>query len=291
MPADSMTMIPAEVEIEIITIEPQYDPAEIEDIKARLRDFTERVQKGERFSTLAVLYSDCPSAKDGGELGFKGKGEYVPEFANVAFNLTDPNKVSRIVETQYGFHIIQLIEKRGDRINCRHILLRPEISATEKNKALQRLDSIADAIRNEKITFKQAVQYYSQDKDTRNNNGLLINNDYTGTSRFQMEQLPQEIGKLVYNMNVGEVSKPFVMMDTREGRNREICAIVRVKSKTKAHPASVTEDFLKLKEIVLQRKKEQIIEDWIRQKQQETYVRINENWRNCEFQYPGWIKF
>lgn len=291
MPADSMTMIPAEVEIEIITIEPQYDPAEIEDIKARLRDFTERVQKGERFSTLAVLYSDCPSAKDGGELGFKGKGEYVPEFANVAFNLTDPNKVSRIVETQYGFHIIQLIEKRGDRINCRHILLRPEISATEKNNALQRLDSIADAIRNEKITFKQAVQYYSQDKDTRNNNGLLINNDYTGTSRFQMEQLPQEIGKLVYNMNVGEVSKPFVMMDTREGRNREICAIVRVKSKTKAHPASVTEDFLKLKEIVLQRKKEQIIEDWIRQKQQETYVRINENWRNCEFQYPGWIKF
>ena len=291
MPADSMTMIPAEVEIEIITIEPQYDPAEIEDIKARLRDFTERVQKGERFSTLAVLYSDCPSAIDGGELGFKGKGEYVPEFANVAFNLTDPNKVSRIVETQYGFHIIQLIEKRGDRINCRHILLRPEISATEKNNALQRLDSIADAIRNEKITFKQAVQYYSQDKDTRNNNGLLINNDYTGTSRFQMEQLPQEIGKLVYNMNVGEVSKPFVMMDTREGRNREICAIVRVKSKTKAHPASVTEDFLKLKEIVLQRKKEQIIEDWIRQKQQETYVRINENWRNCEFQYPGWIKF
>lgn len=291
MPADSMTMIPAEVEIEIITIEPQYDPAEIEDIKARLRDFTERVQKGERFSTLAVLYSDCPSAKDGGELGFKGKGEYVPEFANVAFNLTDPNKVSRIVETQYGFHIIQLIEKRGDRINCRHILLRPEISATEKNNALQRLDSIADAIRNEKITFKQAVQYYSQDKDTRNNNGLLINNDYTGTSRFQMEQLPQEIGKLVYNMHVGEVSKPFVMMDTREGRNREICAIVRVKSKTKAHPASVTEDFLKLKEIVLQRKKEQIIEDWIRQKQQETYVRINENWRNCEFQYPGWIKF
>ena len=169
--------------------------------------------------------------------------------------------------------------------------MRPEISATEKNNALQRLDSIADAIRNEKITFKQAVQYYSQDKDTRNNNGLLINNDYTGTSRFQMEQLPQEIGKLVYNMNVGEVSKPFVMMDTREGRNREICAIVRVKSKTKAHPASVTEDFLKLKEIVLQRKKEQIIEDWIRQKQQETYVRINENWRNCEFQYPGWIKF
>lgn len=289
MPPDSMTMIPAEVEVELITIEPAYDPDEIEDIKSRLREYTERVNKGERFSTLAVLYSDCPSSKDGGELGFKGKGEYVPEFANVAFNLTDPNKVSRIVETQFGFHIIQLIEKRGDRINCRHILLRPEISNAEKDKALLRLDSIADVIRNDKISFKNAAQYYSQDKETRNNGGLLIN-PYTGTSRFQMEQLPQEIGKLVYNMNVGEISEPFVMIDTREGRNREICAIVRVKSKTKAHPASVTEDFLQLKEIVLQRKKDQIIEDWIRQKQQETYVRINENWRNCEFQYPGWIK-
>lgn len=289
MPPDSMTMIPAEVEVELITIEPEYDPAEIEDIKSRLREYTERVNNGERFSTLAVLYSDCPSSKDGGELGFKGKGEYVPEFANVAFNLTDPNKVSRIVETQFGFHIIQLIEKRGDRINCRHILLRPQISSSEKNKALVRLDSIADVIRNDKISFKNAAQYYSQDKETRNNGGLLIN-PITGTSRFQMEQLPQEIGKLVYNMNVGEISEPFVMMDTREGRNREICAIVRVKSKTKAHPASVTEDFLQLKEIVLQHKKDQIIEDWIRQKQQETYVRINENWRNCEFQYPGWIK-
>ncbi len=288
-PPDSMTVIPAQVEIELITIEPQYDPEEIESIKARLREFTERVNNGERFSTLAVLYSDCPSAKDGGELGFKGKGEYVPEFANVAFNLTDPNKVSRIVETQFGFHIIQLIERRGDRINCRHILLRPEISATERNKALLRLDSIADAVRNQKITFKQAVQYYSQDKDTRNNGGLLINSN-TNTSHFQMEQLPQEIGKLVYEMNVGEISKPFSMIDTREGRNREICAIVRVKSKTKAHPASVTEDFLQLKQIVLQEKKNKIIEDWIRQKQQETYVRINENWRNCEFQYPGWIK-
>ncbi|MBQ7946307.1 MAG: peptidylprolyl isomerase [Bacteroidales bacterium] len=289
VPSDSMVMIPAEVEVELITIEPEYDPQEIEEIKSRLREYTDRVHKGERFSTLAVLYSECASAKDGGELGFKGKGEYVPEFANVAFNLTDPTKVSRIVETQFGFHIIQLIEKRGDRINCRHILLRPHISATEKNKAMLRLDSIADAIRNDKVSFKNATRLYSQDKDTRNNGGLLIN-PYTGTSRFQMEQLPQEIGKLVYNMNVGEISEPFTMVDTRENRNREICAIVRVKSKTKAHPASVTEDFIQLKDIVLQHKKEKIIEDWIREKQQEIYVRINENWRSCEFMYPGWIK-
>ena len=289
VPSDSMVMIPAEVEVELITIEPEYDPQEIEEIKSRRREYTDRVHKGERFSTLAVLYSECASAKDGGELGFKGKGEYVPEFANVAFNLTDPTKVSRIVETQFGFHIIQLIEKRGDRINCRHILLRPHISATEKNKAMLRLDSIADAIRNDKVSFKNATRLYSQDKDTRNNGGLLIN-PYTGTSRFQMEQLPQEIGKLVYNMNVGEISEPFTMVDTRENRNREICAIVRVKSKTKAHPASVTEDFIQLKDIVLQHKKEKIIEDWIREKQQEIYVRINENWRSCEFMYPGWIK-
>ena len=292
LPDDSLTLIPAEVEVEIITIEPQYPKDEVESIKARLREYTERVNNGERFSTLARLYSeDRESARNGGELGFTGKGTLVPEFANVAFSLTDPEKVSRIVETEYGFHIIQLIEKRGDRINCRHILLKPQVSATEKNAALLRLDSIADLIRNEKMTFKNAAQYYSYDKDTRNNGGLMINQDMNstnyGTSHYQMEELPQEIGKLVYNMNVGEVSAPFVMRDRRD---REICAIVRVKSKTKAHRASVTDDFQALKEIVLQQKKDKIINDWIAQKQKTIYVRINENWRNCDFEYPGWIK-
>ncbi|MBQ9201260.1 MAG: peptidylprolyl isomerase [Bacteroidales bacterium] len=290
LPPDSITVIPAQVEVEIISVETKYSDEEINEIKSRLREFTERINNGERFSTLAILYSaDRDNARDGGEIGFKGRGELTTEFANVAFSLNDPSKVSRIVEDEYGYHIIQLIEKRGDRINCRHILLKPQVSAKERNDAMLRLDSIADLVRNEKLSFKSAAQLFSEDKETRNNGGLMIN-EYTGTSHFQMEQLPQEIGKLVYDMNVGEISRPFSMIDTRNKRNREICAIIRVKSKTKAHPASVSEDFLELKEMVLQKKREKIIEDWIRKKQQEVYVRINENWRNCEFQYPGWIK-
>lgn len=287
LPSDSIPMTPAETEVEIITVEPQFTQTEINAIKDRLRDFTERVNKGDSFSTLAVMYSDDKnSAKVGGELGFMGKGELVPEFANVAFSLNDPKKVSKIVETEFGYHIIQLIEKRGDRINCRHILLKPEISATERTQALLRLDSIADQIRNGKIKFEEAAQYYSYDKDTRNNGGLMVNAS-NGTSRFQMEELPQEVGKMVYKMNVGEISKPFTMINSKE---KEVCAIIRVKSKTKAHKASLTEDFQQLKQIVMAKKSEKVIEDWILEKQKKTYVRINENWRNCEFKYPGWIK-
>ncbi len=287
LPQDSIAIIPAEVEVEIITIEPNYPKDEVEDIKARLREYTERINKGERFSTLAVMYSeDRASATMGGELGFMGKGQLVPEFANVAFSLTDPTKVSRIVETEYGFHIIQLIEKRGDRVNCRHILLKPKVSAKERNEAMIRLDSIADVIRNGKMTFKQAASYYSYDKDTRNNGGLMFHEE-DGSSHFLLEELPQEIGKQVYNMNVGEISKPFTMV---KSNNKEVCAIIRVKSKTKAHKATITDDYLKLKQMVMVNKQEKIIEDWIVRKQKEVYVRINENWRDCEFHYPGWIK-
>lgn len=286
---DSIPMIPADVEVEIITAEPQYDPTEIAEIKEKLRDFTDRVNKGSSFSTLAVMYSDDRgSAKVGGELGFMGKGELMPEFANVAFSLNDPKKVSKVVETEYGFHIIQLIEKRGDRINCRHILLKPHISATERNQALLRLDSVADLIRNQKVTFESAAQLFSFDKDTRNNGGLMVNQaDQNASSRFKLEELPPEIGKLVYTMNVGEVSKPFTMMNAKD---KEVCAIIRVKSKTKAHKANLTDDFQLLKQMVQSAKSEKIIADWIVQKQKKTYVRIDEKWSNCEFQHPGWIK-
>jgi peptidyl-prolyl cis-trans isomerase SurA len=286
---DSIPLIPADVEVEIITAEPQYDPTEIAEIKEKLRDFTDRVNKGSSFSTLAVMYSDDRgSAKVGGELGFMGKGELMPEFANVAFSLSDPKKVSKVVETEYGFHIIQLIEKRGDRINCRHILLKPHISATERNQALLRLDSVADLIRNQKLTFEAAAQIFSFDKDTRNNGGLMVNTaDQNSSSRFKLEDLPSEIGKLVYTMNVGEVSKPFSMINAKD---KEVCAIIRVKSKTKAHKANLTDDFQLLKQMVQSAKSEKIIADWIVQKQKKTYVRIDEKWSNCEFQHPGWIR-
>lgn len=288
LPEDSIPTIPGEVEVEIITVEPNYDQEEVEAIKERLRGFTERINNGENFATLALMYSeDRGTSRVGGEMGFVGKAELVPEFANVAFSLSDPKRVSKIVETEYGFHIIQLIEKLGDRINCRHILLKPRISAVERNKALQRLDSIADLVRNQKLTFGEAAQYYSADKDTRKNGGLMVN-PQTLTSRFKLEELPQDVGKAVYQMNVGEISAPFTMR--LENKDKEICAIIRVKTKTKPHKASLTEDFQALKDLLLEKKRNDIIDEWIKAKQAKTYIRISENWRNCTFKYPGWIR-
>ena len=290
IPKDSLPTLPGEVEVEIITIEPKYSQQDIDAIKEKLREITERVNKGESFSTLAVMYSEDGSARVGGELGFKGKASLVPEFANVAFSLTDPKKVSKIVETEYGFHIIQLIEKLGDRINCRHILLKPKINAQERNKAMQKLDSIANQIRASKLSFSDAARLYSTDKETRNNGGLMVNAK-TMTSRFKIEDLPQDLNSIVYNLSVGELSKPFTfMMQLEQGKEKEVCAIVRLKSETKAHKASLTDDFQTLKQLVLANKKNKIIDEWIKEKQSKVYIRINENWRSCTFKYPGWIK-
>lgn len=291
IPKDSLPTIPGEVEVEIITLEPKYAQQDIDAIKEKLRSITERVNNGESFATLAVMYSDDRvTARVGGELGFVGKAMLDPEFANVAFSLTDPKKVSKIVESEYGFHIIQLIEKMGDRINCRHILLKPTINAQERNKALQKLDSIAQQISTSKLSFGEAARIYSSDKETRNNGGLMVNPS-TMTPRFKVEELPQDMNSIVYAMNVGEISKPFVLrVDQEERRDKEVCAIVRLKTKTKPHKASLTDDFQILKQLVLERKTTKIIDNWIKEKQAKTYIRINENWRSCTFKYPGWIK-
>lgn len=194
LPEDSLPLIPTQVEVQIITSVPKVSRAEVERIESRLRDFAKRINSGEsEFSTLAKIYSQDGSARNGGELGYSGRNQWVPEFANVAFSLNDPKKVSKIVRTEFGFHIIQLIDKRGDRINVRHILLKPEIEESEYERALGRLDSIADDIRNDKFTFDEAAPLLSDDKDTRNNNGIMAYTDMeTGlvTSRFQMSQLP-----------------------------------------------------------------------------------------------------
>lgn len=289
LPADSIPYIPTQVEVQIVVLQPKIPLEEIEDIKKRLREFTERVNSGEMdFSTLALLYSeDKGSAMRGGELGFMGRGQLVPEYANVAFNLQDPKKVSKIVETEFGFHIIQLIEKRRDRLNSRHILLKPKASENDINDAILRLDSIADDIRNNKFTFEDAALHISQDKDTRNNHGLLPNPE-TGTSRFEMQELPQDIAKVVDNMNVGEISKAFSMIREKDGK--EICVIVKLKSRINGHKATINEDYQNLKEVVLDKRREELLQKWIVEKQKHTYVRINDNWKNCDFKYPGWIK-
>ena len=288
LPPDSIPMMPAQVEVQILSFEPPVPAEETERVKSRLREFTERVQNGTAdFGMLARLYSeDTESAKRGGELGFVGKGQLVSEFADVAFNLNDPKRVSRIVQTEYGYHIIQLIEKKGDRINCRHILMRPRISATDKIRAIERLDSIRQEIVNDSIQFEQAVVRYSQDKNTVMNAGLMINPN-TGSSRFEYQDLAPEIAKQIYTLNEGEISQPFVMMD--QTKNREVCAIVRVAKKTDVHRANLTDDFQAIKGMLEAKLSADLIHNWILKKQKATYVQISPEWQGCDFQYPGWL--
>ncbi len=288
LPADSIPMMPAQVEVQILSFEPPVPTEETERIKQRLREFTERVQNGTAdFSMLARLYSeDTESAKRGGELGFVGRGQLVTEFADVAFNLNDPKRVSRIVQTEYGYHIIQLIEKKGERINCRHILLRPRISATDKINAINKLDTIRGLIESDSLQFEQAVLRFSQDKNTVMNAGLMINPN-TGSSKFEYQDLAPEIAKQIYSLNEGEVSQPFVMMD--QTKNREVCAIVRVKKKTDVHRANLTDDFQAIKGMLEQKLSADFIHEWILKKQKATYVQISPEWQGCDFEYPGWI--
>lgn len=288
MRVEEIPFVPTQVEVQIITQQPEIPIEEIERVKAELRSYAERVNNGEaQFSTLAVFYSqDYESARRGGELDFFGRGEMVPEFSNVAFNLTDPNKVSKIVETEFGFHIIQLIEKRGDRMRARHILRKPEVSAESMQASLEKLDSVAKAIRSGEMEFNDAVQL-SADKNTRKNFGLM-SNEMTLSSRFELQELPQEVAKVVYEMQVGDISEPFVMIDKKTGK--EVCAIVKLKNRIDGHKANPTEDYQVIKDVMIAKMKQQKLEDWIKKKQATTYVRINENWCDCEFQYPGWVK-
>lgn len=286
---DEIPYVPTEVEVQIITQQPEVPQEEIDYVKEKLRDITERIQSGETtFAVQALINSKDGSAMNGGELPFYGKAKMVPEFAAVAFSLTDPNKISKIVETEFGYHIMQLIEKRGDRVKVRHILMKPTIPQENINATLSRLDSIADDIRNEKFTFDQAATALSMDKDTRANFGIMSNPNTLG-SRFEMQELPQEVAKAVYPLNVGEISKPFTMVDQKTGK--EVCAIVKLKTKVNGHKATVQDDFQTLKDMMVAELSEEKLQKWIVEKQKTTYIRINDNWKKKdEFKYPGWIK-
>jgi peptidyl-prolyl cis-trans isomerase SurA len=292
MPEDSLPFIPAQVEVQILVQHPRITREEIERVKEQLRGWSERVTSGTTsFSALARMFSeDEGSARQGGDLGFFGKADMDPAFSNVAFSLTDPNKVSKVVQSEYGFHIIQLIEVRGDKVRARHILRRPEVDQKDVEACLARLDSIAADIKDGKFTFEIGAQEISDDKDTRNNHGIMVNtkqNTGERTTRFEMGELPGEVSRIVNDMAVGEISKPFSMIDKR---GREVCAIVKLKNRIPAHKASVTEDFQILKGAVEERKSEEVIQKWIREKQKSTYVRIKQGWDECDFMYPGWVK-
>lgn len=285
---DSLPYIPMQVEAQIITINPVIPQQEIDEVKSRLRDYAQQVNSGEReFSTLAILYSqDQATAVYGGETGFQSRSVLLPEYATAAFNLNDSKRVSNIVETDDGFHIIQLIEKRGDRVNTRHILLRPKVSDKDLTDALTRLDSVRTDIIAGKKTFDEMALFISQDKDSRNNNGNMLN-EKNHSSRFEMADLPAEVGKKISTMQPGDISEPFVMLNPKT--RREQVAIVKLVKRVDGHKADLAEDFMIIKDMCEASAKEKIIHDWVMKKQKSVYVYIEEGWRNCDFKYD-WLK-
>lgn len=292
LPQDSIPFVPTEVEVEILVRQPRIPLSEINRVKDQLRSFTDRVAKNETsFATLARLYSEDPgSARQGGEMDYTGRGTLDPAFANVAFNLTDPKKVSKIVESEFGYHIIQLIDKRGDKIKVRHILLKPKVSDKEINQAIGRLDSINNDIKTKKFTFEEACSYLSEDKDTRNNHGLMAYSDnQTGkvTSKFQMKNLSTEVAGVVDTMKVGEVSTPFKMINAK---GKTVVAIVKLKSRVEGHRAKITEDFQTMQDVVEAKEREKKLHNWVVNKIKQTYVRMNPRYKDCDFEYQGWVK-
>lgn len=290
LPEDSIPFVPTAVEVQIVTLTPRIEQEEINRVKNDLRDYTDRVNRGETtFATLARLYSEDPgSARQGGELDYTGRGMLDPAFANVAFNLTDPKKISKIVETEFGYHIIQLIDKRGDKIKCRHILLKPRVSSEALEKAQHRLDSIATDIRAGKFSFDEAASYISDDKDTRSSKGLMANTSEAGrTSKFRMQDLPTEVARVVDTMKVGQVSDAFQMINSK---GKTVSAIVKLKSRIDGHRATITEDFQEMKNVVLLKRRQAFLKEWVKNKLKNIYVRMNDRYKDCQFEYEGWIK-
>ena len=288
LPKDSLPFIPKTVEVQIIALQPQVPLAELDRVKSTLRGYAEDVNSGKReFSTIARLYSeDKRTASRGGEYGFVGKAYLDPAFATAVFNLMDKTRVSPIIKTDEGYHIAQLIEKRGDLVNFRHILLRPTIEEKAITEATLRIDSVQE----EKITFEVAAQLYSDDKNTYNNGGLMANtsneSEFSGSPNFRYEDLPQDIAKVAYELKQGEISKPFVM---HTDKGLEQVAIIRIKEIHPEHMANMNNDFRRIKEMALAKKRKQVIDDWIRARQKQTHIEINERYRDCTFQYPDWI--
>ena len=290
LPQDSLPFVPTEVEVQILTQQPKVEQEEINRVKDELRNYTDRINKGEAsFQTLARLYSEDPgTARRGGELDYIGRGMLDPAFANVAFGLTDPKRVSKIVESEFGFHIIQLIDKRGDKIKVRHILRKPVVSDDAVTKALARLDSIRTDIVDGKFTFDAGASIISDDKDTRNNHGLMANVTQEGrTSRFKLADLPAEVAKAVDTLSVGAISKPFKMINER---GKTVCAIAKLKNRIDGHKATITEDFQVMKNLVLNKRRNEVLHDWVVKRIKSTYVRINDRYRDCQFEYEGWVR-
>lgn len=283
LPPDSIPYIDALVQVQQVVVYPPLGEKAVFEVKERLLELRKRIMEGESFETLAILYSEGPSAANGGDIGFMGRGELDPAYATAAFSLKDGG-ISKIVESEFGFHVIQLVERRDDRVRTRHILMKPKISMDARNKAISRLDSIADFIRLDSLTFDQAARFYSEDKKTAMNNGLMVNpND--NSSHFELKQLDTKDYLVARDLKVGEVSDPF---ESTDENGKVIYKIIKLKSRTDPHRANLKQDYMLIQSMALAEKKNQVIQDWIKEKQTETYFRIDETLMNCEFIKEGW---
>ena len=287
LPKDSLPEMPDRYELQQIVLRPRISDAEKERIRERLREFREQILNGEKtFNTLAVLYSEDPqSAVRGGELGYIPRNQLDPAFAEAAFNLK-PGRISKIVESEFGFHIIQLIDRQGDKINVRHILLQPKIADEEKEEALHHLDTIRRYIVDGKMTFEEAAAYFSSDKKTLNNGGLVAD-PQTADSRIARANIPGETAREINKLKVGEISMPFV---SHSERGQEEYKIVKVKAFYPRHQANLEEDWQNFELMLTEEKQMSKLEKWIKEKQANTYIHIDEEYRNGKFRYDGWIK-
>lgn len=286
LPQDSLPMIPQQYELQQIAI---YPPASAEAkfaVKEKLLDLRSRILKGERFSSLAFAYSeDLASAKKGGELGFRSKDELVKSFADVAFNLAD-GQVSQIVETEYGFHIIQMIEKKNNQVNVRHILLKPQYSSQMLVDAQNKLDSIVNLIKTDSLTFEHACARFSQDKKSNLNGGLVINPN-SNTSYFEKDQLQPSDYYVIKDLKIGAISSPF---ESRDEHANVIFKVVKMKNIIPAHKANLKDDYNIIQQMTKQSKEQERMMKWIDEKRKTTYIKIDPMFQGCKFDTEGWVK-
>ncbi len=288
MPKDSLPLVPRKVELSIISVEPPDMESSKAEVRQRLLDLRSRVINGESFSALAVLYSEDPgTAPKGGELGFVTRGEVAKPYAEGAWSLKK-GAVSKIVESEFGFHIIQLIDRKGDMVNTRHILMKPKLSAEQTEWAILRLDSIANLVRLDSLTFYKAALRYSSDKATRANGGKMVQeNPSDRVTWFTLDELPREINLVVRDMKLGEISEPF---RTADAKGNSIYVIVRLDDEVAPHRVNPNEDYNYLAEAALMDKKNKAYQDWINGKIKKTYIRVSDDFRSCSFHYSGWLE-
>lgn len=286
LPADSIPTIEAYYELSEIVIKPEVSKEDKEKVVAELNKIRERILNGESFSTMAVLYSEDPgSAMKGGELGFVSKTDLVPEFSQVAFNLTSPLDVSQVVETEYGFHIIQMIEKKGNMMNFRHILMKPKVSMEALEAADKKANEVYSILQSDTISFTDAVKKYSNG-DSKGSDGKVMN-PYYGDARMTNDFLDPYTKSAVMSLKEGEFSKPFLSSDNKGIR---VIKIVRLDLDVKEHKANMKDDYLTLQRAALEDKNSRLIDEWVKDKVQSVYIKIDDEYKDCNFNVNCWIK-